>query len=69
MWRPIQPVLNNYRTQEVRQSGTDTSISTVSQNFQQCCAGHFDVVGCQNYYCQIKYIHVYLILMVNVYKR
>ena len=76
IWRPIQPMLNNYTWTSgpeprgpggVEQPGSDTNISTVSHNFQQCCASHFDAVGCQNFYCQFKYMYVYL--MINVYKR
>ena len=57
MWRPIQPMLNNYmwtsgpEPRGVRQPGSGTNISTVSHNFQQCCASHFVAVRCQNYYC------------------
>ena len=42
----------------VGQPGSDTNISTVSHNFQQCCVSHFDAVGCQNYYCQFKYMYI-----------
>ena len=40
MWRPMQPMLNNYmwtsgpEPRVVRQPGSDTNISSVSHNFQ-----------------------------------
>ena len=52
MWRPIQLMLNNYMWTSgsepggggVRQSGSDTNISTVSHNFQQFCVSNFDTI-------------------------
>ena len=63
MWRPMQPMLTicGHRGQNpggVRQPGSDTNISSLSHNFQQCFASHFDAVGCQNYYCQFKYMYI-----------
>ena len=62
MWRPIQPMLNNY----MWTSGPyPRGCQTIWIRHEYFISGHFDAVGCQSYYCQFK--HMYILWYMYIY--